>query len=181
MEHILSLEQHEPAPPTFTIDDEINREYRRFNTVGTQLTVRLLPPSDATDPVTHFLASVNDLFEYALRDCDDSDMVGITIRNEVNGHDKPVGFSFRRKDQVSGELIWNVLGRVTQSNARFGAMDRLIVTVNSVKMPVGFGGGIKTKGRQLSVMAHLKRSIIEVKAEQNCLAHALVIAIARVN
>jgi hypothetical protein len=60
-------------------------------------------------------------------------------------------------------------------------MERLIVTVHSVKMPAGFGGGIKTKGRQLSVMAHLKRNIIEVKAEKNCLAHALVIAIARVN
>jgi hypothetical protein len=29
-------------------------------------------------------------------------------------------------------------------------------------------------------MAHLKRSIVEVRAEENCLAHALVIAIARV-
>ena len=28
-------------------------------------------------------------------------------------------------------------------------------------------------------MAHLKRSIIEVKAENNCLAHALIIAITR--
>jgi hypothetical protein len=84
MEQILSLEEHELAPPNFTIDDEINRQYRRFNTMGTQLTVRLLPPSDDTDPVTHFLTSVNDLFEYALRDCSDSDMVGITIRNEVN-------------------------------------------------------------------------------------------------
>ena len=28
-------------------------------------------------------------------------------------------------------------------------------------------------------MAHLKRSIIEVKAEEKCLAHALIIAIAR--
>jgi hypothetical protein len=45
-------------------------------------------------------------------------------------------------------------------------------------MPVGFGG-IKTKGRPLGVMAHLKRSIIEVKTETNCLAHALVIAIAK--
>ena len=26
----------------FTIDDEITRQYRQFNTVGTQLTVRLL-------------------------------------------------------------------------------------------------------------------------------------------
>jgi len=30
-------------------------------------------------------------------------------------------------------------------------------------------------------MAHLKRSIVEVKAEENCLAHALVIAIAKVD
>jgi hypothetical protein len=33
------------------------------------------------------------------------------------------------------------------------------------------------KGRPLSVMAQIKRSIIEVKAETNCLAHALRIAI----
>jgi hypothetical protein len=54
----------------------------------------------------------------------------------------------------------------------------MIVDVHSGRMPVGFGR-VKTKGRQLSVMAHLKRSIIEVKAEENCLAHALIIAVER--
>jgi hypothetical protein len=48
-------------------------------------------------------------------------------------------------------------------------------------MRAGFGSGMKTKGRPLTVMAHLKRSIIEVKAERNCLAHALIIAIAKIN
>jgi hypothetical protein len=43
-------------------------------------------------------------------------------------------------------------------------------------MPVGFGR-LKNKGRTVDVMAHIKRSIIEVKAGENCLAHALVIAI----
>ena len=38
-----------------------------------------------------------------------------------------------------------------------------------------------TMGRPISVMAHLKKSIIEVKAEDNCLAHALLIATSRVN
>jgi hypothetical protein len=47
-------------------------------------------------------------------------------------------------------------------------------------MPIGFGRGIKTKGRPLSVMAHLKRSIIEVKAEQICLAHAIIVTIAKI-
>jgi len=50
-----------------------------------------------------------------------------------------------------------------------------------VRKPVGFGkSAIKSRGSPLSVMAHLKTSIVEVKAEENCLAHALIISIAKV-
>ena len=72
------------------------RQYRRYNTVGRQLTVRLKSPSENSDSVTHFLASVNDLFEHTLRDVDAADMVGIMIRNQVNENDKPIGISLRR-------------------------------------------------------------------------------------
>ena len=82
---------------------------RRYNAVGTQLIARLLPPADNNDPVGHFLASVNELFEYALQDVSDSDMVGITIQNQVNQNDKAIGISFRRKDQLSGDVIWSSL------------------------------------------------------------------------
>jgi len=49
--------------PRFTIDSETNRQYSRFNAVGTELIVRLLPPAlgDDSDAITHFQASVNDL------------------------------------------------------------------------------------------------------------------------
>ena len=117
-----------------------------------------------------------------MQDVSDDDMVGITIKNQVNQNDKPIGISFRRKDQLSGEVIWSVFEKVSQSNARFNAMDRLVVTVHSVTTPVGFGRvALKSRGKPLPVMAHLKRSIVEVKAEENCLAHALIIAIARVD
>jgi hypothetical protein len=111
--------------PRFTIDGEINRQDRRFNAVGTQLTVRLLPPAEGEDsnPMSHFMTSVTDLFEYALRNCEDSDMVGITIINEVNVHDKAVGISFRRKDQINSDVIRSVFEKVAQSNARFNALD----------------------------------------------------------
>jgi len=89
----------------FEILDTITREYRRYNAVGRQLTVRLIPSSDNRNPVTHFLITVNDLFEHPLRDVDDSDMVGITIKNQVNRNDKPIGMSFRLKDQLSGDVI----------------------------------------------------------------------------
>jgi hypothetical protein len=108
-------------------------------------------------------------------------MVGIAIRNEINQSDKPIGISFRRRDQISGNVIWNVFEKVSQSNSRFNALDTLTIAVHSVRMSVGFGfQGIKTKGRPLHVMAHLKKSIIPVKSEKNSLAHAMVTAITKI-
>ena len=170
---------------TFEILAVQSRVYSRFHTRGTQWKVRLNPPlfseiSPAPDPVTHFVDSVNDLFDHVLEDVGDADLVGITVHNEVNQTDTSIGFAFRQKDQLSSDVIWNVFDKVTQSNSRFDASDTLIVTVHSVTMPVGFGG-IKQKGRPVASMVHLKRSIAEVRAEENCLAHALIIAISSLN
>ena len=121
---------------------------------------------------------MTDLFDYALRNCNDSDMVGLTIHNEVHKLDKAIGISFRRKAQLSEEVIWSVFNKVAQSNARYNALGRLIVVVHSVKIPVGFGR-VKSKSKPLSVMVHLKRNIIEVKSKTNCLVQALIIATAR--
>ena len=77
-------------------------------------------------------------------------------------------------------MFWSVFSKVAQSNARYNAMDRLLVVVESVKMPVGFGRkSTKSKGRPLHEMEHEKGSIIEVKSKTKCLVHALLIAIAR--
>jgi hypothetical protein len=74
-----------------------------------------------------------------------------------------------------------VFEKVTQSNARYQSLDTLTFHVHFVGMPVGFGKRAETsKGRPLSTMARLKKSIVEVKAKQNCLAHALVIDMAKV-
>ena len=78
------------------------------------LYVRLLPPSSNVDPVNHFLASVNDLFEHVLQNLSDSGMVGMTIHNQVNQSDEPIGISFRRKDQLSGDVRWTVFETVSQ-------------------------------------------------------------------
>jgi hypothetical protein len=84
-------------------------------------------------------------------------MVGVTISNEVNEQDKPIGISFTRKDQLSEEVIWSMFEIVAESNARFNAMDRLIVVVHTVKMPVGFGRTAQgSKERTVSNLAHLK-------------------------
>ena len=47
--------------------------------------------------------------------------------------------------------------------------------VRFVKMPVGFRGvGIKHKVRPLATTVQLKRSIVDVGAEENYLAHVLI-------
>ena len=88
----------------------------------------------------------------------DSNMVGLTIRNEVNMQDKAIGISFRRKDQLSEEVIWSVFDKVGQSNARFNALDKLTVIVHSIKMPVGFGRSVRSKGRPLAEMVQCQNN-----------------------
>ena len=74
------IPEDEAEPPRFIIEGEMQRRYQRLNAVGTQLTVQVLSPhvGGDTNPVSHFLASVTDLVVYAVRNCRDSDMVGIT-------------------------------------------------------------------------------------------------------
>jgi len=49
--------------------------------------------------------------------------VVITVQNQVNLNYKPIVIRFRRKDQLSGDVIWSVLHGVSQSNSRFNALD----------------------------------------------------------
>jgi len=60
-----------------------------------------------------------------------------------------------------------VFEKVAQSNSTFNALGNLVVTVHSVMMPGVFGKhAITSRGRPLSVMAHLKQSTVEVTAEE---------------
>jgi hypothetical protein len=71
--------------------------------------VRLLPSHDATEPVSHFVASLNDLFRHALQNLNESDNVRITIQNRENQNDKPIGVSFRSKDLLAADVILSLV------------------------------------------------------------------------
>jgi len=103
------------------------------------------------------------LTNYLVDGVRDRDLVGLRIRNTDNVHDKVVGNSFRRRDQLKPDVVWSVLGKVVQSNARFGLSDRLEVHLDHVRMPAA-NGREKTKGQSLDVMSAIKKSIIVVNA-----------------
>jgi hypothetical protein len=91
------------------------RKYRGLNTVGTQLTVCVNTPLEHdTNPVIYFLATLNELFEHELQYVRGGDMVSVANYNEVDQKVRPIGISFRRRDQFSGEAIWSVLEEVAQ-------------------------------------------------------------------
>ena len=99
----------------------------------------------------HFVDSVNNLFDRVLENVGDADMVGVTIHNEINQSDKPIGFSFKRKNKLSPDVIWSVFEKFSPFNARFNASGRPIVTGHSVTIPVGFGkAAIKRADRSRS-------------------------------
>jgi len=75
-----------------------------------------------------------------------------------------------------------VSGKVVQSNAGFGLIDRLEVHLDHVRMSAGKGRtSEKTKGKSLGVLSVIKKNVVKVKAGFLCLAHALIIAMTRVN
>jgi len=91
-----------------------------------------------------------------------------------------VGISLRRSDQIKTDVVWAVLGKVIKNNATFGLSDRFEVHLDHVRMPAG-NGGVRTKGWSLDEMSAIKKCIVTVKAVFDCLAYALIIAMARVN
>jgi hypothetical protein len=98
----------------FTVRSEIARHYRRIKTDEKELKMRLTAPPPASSAARHFAYSVDALFEYSLRDLQPSDMVDISINNADNQQDRPIWLrSFRRKDQISGDVLWSVFEKVT--------------------------------------------------------------------
>ena len=43
------------------------------------------------------------------------------IYNRVNQNDRPIGIGFRSKDLLTGDIIWSLIERISQSNCRFNA------------------------------------------------------------
>jgi len=79
---------------------------------------------------------------------------------------------------TSLKLMWSG----TCSGRSFRVTLGLDVHLDYVRMPAGNGKRTeKMKGRPLTVLSAIKRSIVVVKAAFLCLAHAFIMAVARVN
>jgi len=164
----------------FMILDETSKSFPKCNATGRSLLIKFNSPVEEQNPGTYLKECVTVLTDYPVDDLRGRDWVGLRIRNTKNVEHKVVGISLLCRDQLKAELVWAILGKVIQSNARFGLSDCFEVHLEHVRMPAG-NGRVRTKGRPLDVISAIKKIIVTVKADLNCLAYALLIAVARVN
>jgi len=164
----------------FKILDETSKSFPKFNITGRSLLIKFRSPGKEQEPSTCLKECITALTNYLVDEVNNIDLVGVRIRNTENTQDKVFGISFRRREQLKNDLVWEFFSIVIQSNARFGFTDRLEVHLVHVRMPA-VNGLENTKGRSLNVLSAIKRSIVVVKAAFLCLTHALIIAMARVN
>ena len=164
----------------FFILSETSKSFSKFNATGRSLLITFKPSGEEQEPTAYLKECITSLTNYLVDDVRDRDLVGLRIRNTDNVQDKVVGISSRHCDQLKPDVVCSVLGKVVQTNARFRLSDRLEVHLDHVRMPA-VNRREKTKGRSLDVISAIKKSIVVVKAGFLCLAHTLIIAMARVN
>jgi hypothetical protein len=150
------------------IVEDTSKSFPKFNATGRSLLIKFNSSGEDQEPTAYLKECITALTDYLVDEVADRDLVGLRIRNTENVQDKVVGISLRRRDQLKPDVVWAVLGKVIQSNARFCLSDRLEVHLDHVRMPVGNGKRAeKKKGRSLDVLSAIKRSIV-VKAAFLC-------------
>jgi hypothetical protein len=87
-----------------------------------------------------------------------------------------IGISLKLSEQLKPDVVWDVLGKVIQSNDRFGLTARFELHLGHMRMPALYGRA-KTKVYSRDLLSAIKKIIVVVKVAFLCLAHALIIAI----
>jgi hypothetical protein len=103
------------------------------------LLIKFNNPGEEQQPMTYLKECITALIEYLVREFPDRDMVVLSIRSTENLQDKAIGISLRRRTQLKPDVVWSVLDKVVQSNARFDLTDRLEVHLDHVRMPAANG------------------------------------------
>lgn len=115
------------------------RRYSRLSATGTRLKIKFKNPDvfNLDQWMVNCFAQLLELIKE--KSCiEPCDRVGFSFLNVEN--DKiAFNISFRRFDQYTPEVIMSALDNVLQSNTQFLIDDALIINVDHVRVPVGYG------------------------------------------
>ncbi|XP_031338609.1 uncharacterized protein LOC116167396 [Photinus pyralis] len=165
------------------IVSEGSRLIKKYNTMSTNLLFKFKSEHKLEAPIVWLESALKEIIEKITRNVNPSDRIGMTLISEETP-DKPVGFSFRRADQLNATVMMGTLEKILASNVSFFTHDTLRLRVDRVSLPVGNGGPsrLKMTGTTFNEFCRRKRGIIQINNADNlCLARALVVSIAIVD
>ena len=85
--------------------------------------IKFRPPTEDVEPTVYLKECITTLTYYLVKNVRDRDFVGLRIRNTDNVQGKVLSISFQRRDQLKPDVVWDVLGKFVQSNAKFVLSD----------------------------------------------------------
>jgi hypothetical protein len=116
--------------------DQTSKSVPKFNATGRSWLIKFNSPGEEQTPATYLKECVTAL-NYQVNDVPGRYLVGLRIRNTENVQDN--GISLLRRDLLKPDVVWGVLAKMIQSNARFGLTERVEVHLDHVRMPSGNG------------------------------------------
>jgi hypothetical protein len=99
--------------------DKTSNPFRKFNATGSNLLTKFNTPGGKQDPTIYLRKPIPAITIYVVDKVPGADLVALGIRNTENVQEKVVGISLGRRDHLKPDVVWSVLGKVIQSNARF--------------------------------------------------------------
>ena len=176
-----SDEQLLPEKEFYQKESVTKHHSKKFGMTATDHTIRFNSVLSELDLIESY-ERTQTIFEHILkdvtRDMNEKDQVRFVLRSDQL--DTPISIPFMDVEQLTTERVFSQIERVIQSNRDFRLNDTVTVDIIHVEAPQGSG---RSKRTTLNIREYLKKkgSVITINNNDNlCLAHALVVAIARI-
>lgn len=157
------------------------RVYKTLNACGLRLEVKFGQINDINEWIRLCIEELLIIMQTELN-IQQQDRVGI-IFNNTNNARADFSISFRPFSQYSAESILFEIEKIIQSNMLFFTDDNLIVNIDHVRVPIGYGRSHIGKSSERYYKLH-KRSIFSPNLQTEdyglCLAASITVAIAHV-
>ncbi|KAB0804626.1 hypothetical protein PPYR_01596 [Photinus pyralis] len=165
------------VPQRFSVLSEGERLIKKFNLTAQQLMIKFNNAESNEAPLEWLKKSLAALINYVTKRRSVSDRIGLMLTNS-EFPDNPLGFSFRRVDQLNANVMLKTLEKVMQSNRTFFASAALRIDVSLITLPNGQGRKRMT-GVTFAAFSQQKHGIILINNDDTlCLARALATALA---
>lgn len=136
-----------------------------------------IPSQPNEDPLDWIRENFENILRvgYSKLDIAPSDRISLAIMNRDSGW--VIHISFRRRDQITTDIILSRIESVLQSNQSFLDNDRPTLRIDHIKMPTGQGRVRPVRGMNLIEFVQRKHGFITCDTDDNlCLANSLVLA-----